>query len=858
MKKEKDSVTSSSTTTTTTTTTASSLSPNKNENNNNDDDDGNRNATLAEQPVTQTWTQQRQRQPNGGKPVRNNNSSSSSNNNNDINNNNQNGLEKMAQNLRRGLAVAALNKRKICFQNFKRNVVHNNNNNNETPSTQSWSRSSSSTTSTSTSVCSNMRSQSDFHVKTQNGKDHNKESRGDSLDSSSSLSSTTTVSSCTILSTTNPSSNTEAVTNNSSNNNSSSNNKIPPNVVLYDAVLDWTRCLDALWKSSEMNALQSQTLYVMFALPQAVLQTALFPISVVTNNTPLLLLLRATTDAAQKHNVSALSLSSSSLSTKPSSSSHTLTCSNQVATATTTSSSSSSLLTTNLVNGLFSISQQAVGLLGKVTYQVAHDVCSVLAPTPQTRRRRCELKKDPMILNRLQMESYPEEEEEEDDNDDEEEEVSEDVLIVREGETKTVQRRVVRRRRESAFLLRVADVLLLVDQDATTTTTTTTTKDSDQELKETATIAYIDFCPESNGNNTTTTTQQRRLIRRAMDQLVMRGLTLVSNHPTVRLHNPNYNFDTTTTTTSEMMMGKEMEWKCEGSTTQLLRRLLKQSVMERLHTLQSETLIWSGKFHKNYKDNKNSNCLSNYGHEFPFYLARGILPIAPLELLQLLWDNDRTSEYNQFCLGRKTLLDLEDEETEDENDDNNNKKTKVPPMTNKKDMPALGTGRKSKVIESETRVPMTSFTVNVRCLMHSRPLEEPHDHGYVIFSRSLTSGPAGNTTTTTTTTTTNSQNSNGDSTDSGGNKTQKERRRKSQRMNKQGNKNKNNKNNNTNEILWGMNVIRSVPNHPQLTDLTTFSQVGYTLGVIPQFLASQIAIRGVCEFFETIRRTKKY
>jgi hypothetical protein len=57
-----------------------------------------------------------------------------------------------------------------------------------------------------------------------------------------------------------------------------------------------------------------------------------------------------------------------------------------------------------------------------------------------------------------------------------------------------------------------------------------------------------------------------------------------------------------------------------------------------------------------------------------------------------------------------------------------------------------------------------------------------------------------------------------------------------------------------NEILWGINVLRAVPNHPDRVDLTSVSQVGSSL--VPKFLAGKIAMMGLQEFFDNVRNPK--
>ena len=58
--------------------------------------------------------------------------------------------------------------------------------------------------------------------------------------------------------------------------------------------------------------------------------------------------------------------------------------------------------------------------------------------------------------------------------------------------------------------------------------------------------------------------------------------------------------------------------------------------------------------------------------------------------------------------------------------------------------------------------------------------------------------------------------------------------------------------NNKNEILLGVNIMRPVPGHPDLTDLMSVSQVSSTM--VPQFLAFRIGMMGLEDFFKNVRK----
>ncbi|KAL7556717.1 hypothetical protein ACA910_006270 [Epithemia clementina (nom. ined.)] len=635
-----------------------------------------------------------------------------------------------------------------------------------------------------------------------------------------------------------------------------------------------------------MHALRSQLMYVLWALPlQSAMDTALLPLSMLF-----------TMATKTTHSLTAPPSPRSSLWLPPSSTTTTTATTNQQqseqqdnsssssSSSTQSSSSSSSLLLLeeeddeeagSLENSSSTPSSSSTNRVllqwvGQITHQVAQDVGSLLIPSPQTRRRHWELKRD-FVLDRLKLEAPAAEDcdcaSRENDGEDDEEEDSEDEENQQTDDDDDDEKCSPS---TSDFLLRVADLQLVSSsRQVPPSSPHTGSSDANADLSNNHNKSAVEGDHEKDGakaNNrsdsthSTTNTKPRTRTRivtfvdlaappqsdeaawipRALDQLVHQGFTLLSQHPTVQLHNPLYHTLNPTT---------RIDWTCQGSTRSVLQRLQTQSVWERLQTMQSETLVWSGSFVGDAAGTQNA--------KYPLYLARGVIPIAPRDLLDLLWDNDRTKEYNAFCLGRETLMELNHLAFEDcshavaaegqEKDSNHNKKN----HNNHHQY------HRTKVISSQTRVPLTSFTVQVQCLMHCRPLQEPHDHGFVIVSRSLHSGPSG-------TTFVSQSQDNAENGDNSGDKKTRKRHRHHKNKPSQNNKKKNNigkgpsqassSSTKKNEILWGINVIRSVPNHPHLTDLTSLSQVGYSLGVIPQFLASQIAIRGVQEFFDTMRR----
>ena len=153
----------------------------------------------------------------------------------------------------------------------------------------------------------------------------------------------------------------------------------------------------------------------------------------------------------------------------------------------------------------------------------------------------------------------------------------------------------------------------------------------------------------------------------------------------------------------------------------------------------------------------------------------------------MLWDSHRTLEYNNFSLGRKDTLIIDDS------------------IINGGDSGA-------KVIKSDTRVPFAGINITLSALMHAKKLKEGSDEGYVIVSRSLSSGMAGCHIVSS----------------------------------------KHTPKNSKNEILLGVNIMRPVPGHPDLCDLMSVSQVSSTM--VPQFLAFRIGMMGLEDFFANVRK----
>jgi hypothetical protein len=281
-------------------------------------------------------------------------------------------------------------------------------------------------------------------------------------------------------------------------------------------------------------------------------------------------------------------------------------------------------------------------------------------------------------------------------------------------------------------------------------------------------VLYIDLSKEYGDQG---------LLKRCLNKLATRGIELATSHA------PNINSPPSKNANS---FG-DVKWKCEGTTAKILRKRPRQTLQRWEEIMRSDILIWSGTF-KN-KDGGGSDIHCGY----PIFLAQGIVAnLSPRAFLELFWDSSRTHEYNFYCTGRDDVLMV------DENADE---------LLLSKDIHAA-----TKVVKSETRVPFTGLTVPLLVMMHVRPLPGGPEEGYLIISRSLSSGMAGYHTAS------------------------------SSRSNIQNTKT---------EILWGVNVLKTVPGHPDQTELHSLSQMASAL--VPNFLSQKIGLMGVEEFFWNVR-----
>jgi len=197
-------------------------------------------------------------------------------------------------------------------------------------------------------------------------------------------------------------------------------------------------------------------------------------------------------------------------------------------------------------------------------------------------------------------------------------------------------------------------------------------------------VLFIDLSPDFINDGITS---------RAMDAFLVEGLALVSTGT----EKPQSKFD------------GAINWKSEGATQRLLKKRNKMPSDQWYAMMEKEVLVWSGTFNRG----ENRVCDS------PIFLSRGIICGSSRNVFDLLWDSNRTTEYNKFCMGRSDAVVIVDE-----ND------------------PSLdGRFKAIKVVKSETRVPFTSFSVVMTTLMYASELD--NEGTYLIVSRSLASGGAG-------------------------------------------------------------------------------------------------------------------
>lgn len=256
-----------------------------------------------------------------------------------------------------------------------------------------------------------------------------------------------------------------------------------------------------------------------------------------------------------------------------------------------------------------------------------------------------------------------------------------------------------------------------------------------------------------------------------------------------------------------------INWKSEGSTKKLIRSLRSNTNggakwvqnLDSINLLEKEVMLWSG----HPIDCHSPSAI--YGSKIPFFKARGIIPsISPRELTELILDSSRVKLYNKYTNGRKDLYVFQ------ENIDT---------------VDGLYGDGCLKIVQSETNIPFSNKTLKIANLLHARPIQVHHDdfqrifdydddgdegyenvNAYIIVSRSICSNS-----------------------------------HVSEEMKKGKASSQSPDLGSKNEVLWGVNILREVPGHPNKTDLTTLTQANSS--AVPSFMSRKVRYSIVFEYF---------
>lgn len=235
-------------------------------------------------------------------------------------------------------------------------------------------------------------------------------------------------------------------------------------------------------------------------------------------------------------------------------------------------------------------------------------------------------------------------------------------------------------------------------------------------------------------------------------KILMEELFFSMTERALQLVEDNIRFDSIQTGTGDNI-DHLIHWKEVGSSVKLMKKNQDNwTSPNALRQLETEVLLWTGRF--------NSACLS-YGKEIPLFKARGIIPNkSPLQLMELLYDSAQCQKYNRYSNGRKDICILESD-----------------PHS------------MCKIVENETKIPLTGRVIQMKVLMFVKPLVEG---GYIIISRSVHNGQFNIT----------------------------------PKIGKQ------------NEIIWSINILRCIDD-PLKTDLTVMTQANTSM--IPLFFAEKVS-----------------
>lgn len=248
------------------------------------------------------------------------------------------------------------------------------------------------------------------------------------------------------------------------------------------------------------------------------------------------------------------------------------------------------------------------------------------------------------------------------------------------------------------------------------------------------------------------------------------------------------------------------------SSNEVLRRALEDEMA---------VFVWTGRFKKE----------DGYGAELPVVRTVSIVPMSPRKMAELLMDSDRVKTYNKMSLGRKDEITFQcGVDTVASSSDGSSE--------------AFLLDGEAKIVRNLTQPPVTKKLMEFVTLMYARPIK-PEDNvgvgimggsslenldddsgdsssGYIVMSRAVSGGRWGSGNTAMAT-------RGGDSKDSS-----KQKEREMTRS----------------EILLGINLLRSIPGHPDRTELTAVTHVK---AGAPGILAVKIGVRGAINFVRDIR-----
>jgi len=177
--------------------------------------------------------------------------------------------------------------------------------------------------------------------------------------------------------------------------------------------------------------------------------------------------------------------------------------------------------------------------------------------------------------------------------------------------------------------------------------------------------------------------------------------------------------------------------------------------------IDSNCLIWHGKFPHKY-----------YGSEIPAFRSQGIVNMSAEDLVDLIMDSNRVSEYNRSSIGRTdevllsdgsdhegpfsgkrrkkltgvvkegtkiingTAFDQSVDQFDDEDDDSSFEGFTIDLPKQQKSSQFVGV---TKIVRSSNKVPLIKKTLQFTSLLHCRELsDEQGGNGYIIVARAIT------------------------------------------------------------------------------------------------------------------------